>query len=67
VDARHRVPRDGGADARRAERGFVNGEPRTPNVERLESDSPMTKTYVGVLVLEVVIVLALWLFQRAFS
>jgi hypothetical protein len=45
----------------------VNGEHRTPSVERLESDSPMTKTYVGVLVLEVVIVLALWLFQRAFS
>ena len=45
----------------------MNGEPRTPNVERLESDTPMTKTYVGVLVLEVIIVAALWLFQRAFS
>ena len=32
-----------------------------------ESDTPMTKTYVGVLVLEVVVVVALWLFQRAFS
>ena len=28
---------------------------------------PMTKTYVGVLVLEVVIVVALWVFQRMFS
>ena len=32
-----------------------------------ESDSPMTKTYVGVLILEVVIVVALWVFQRMFS
>jgi len=32
-----------------------------------ESDTPMTKTYVGVLVLEVVIVVALWVFQRVFS
>ena len=32
-----------------------------------ESDSPMTKTYVGVLILEVVIVVALWVFQRVFS
>ena len=45
----------------------MNGEPRTPNVERLESDTPMTKTYVGVLILEVVIVVALWVFQRMFS
>jgi hypothetical protein len=45
----------------------VNGEPRTPIVERLESDTPMTKTYVGVLVLEVIIVVALWLFGRAFA
>lgn len=45
----------------------MNGERRTANVERPESDTPMTKTYVGVLVLEVVIVVALWLFQRAFS
>jgi hypothetical protein len=45
----------------------VNGEPRTPNVERLESDTPMTKTYVGVLVLEVVIVAVLWWFGRAFA
>ena len=39
----------------------MNTEPRP------ESDTPMTKTYVGVLVLEAVIVAALWLFQRAFS
>jgi hypothetical protein len=32
-----------------------------------DSDTLMTKTYVGVLILEVVIVVALWLFQRAFS
>ena len=32
-----------------------------------ESDTPMTKTYVGVLVLEVLIVIALWVFQRAFT
>jgi hypothetical protein len=32
-----------------------------------ESDTPMTKTYVGVLILEAVIIVALWLFQRAFS
>ena len=45
----------------------MNDERRTPNDERRESDTPMTKTYVGVLVLEVVIVVALWLFQRAFT
>ena len=45
----------------------MNDERRTANVERLESDTPMTKTYVGVLVLEVIIVVALWLFQRTFA
>jgi len=45
----------------------VNGEPRTPNVERPESDTPMTKSYVGVLVLEAVIITALWLLGRAFA
>jgi hypothetical protein len=39
----------------------MNSEPRP------ESDTPMTKTYVGVLVLEVIIVVALWVFQRAFT
>jgi len=39
----------------------MNDEPRR------ESDTPMTKTYVGVLVLEVVIVIALWWFGRAFA
>jgi hypothetical protein len=34
---------------------------------RPESDTPMTKTYVGVLILEVLIVVALWVFQRAFT
>jgi hypothetical protein len=32
-----------------------------------ESDTPMTKTYVGVLVLEAVIITALWIFGRMFS
>ncbi len=32
-----------------------------------ERDTPMTKTYVGVLVLELVIVAALWWFQRVFA
>ena len=32
-----------------------------------ESDTPMTKTYVGVLVLEAVIITALWIFGRAFA
>jgi hypothetical protein len=30
-------------------------------------DTPMTKTYVGVMFLEVAILVALWLFGRAFS
>jgi hypothetical protein len=30
-------------------------------------DTPMTKTYMGVLVLEAAILVALWLFGRAFS
>ena len=29
-------------------------------------DTPMTKTYVGVIVLETAILIALWLFGRAF-
>ena len=33
----------------------------------LEHDTPMTKTYVGVLVLEAVIVVALWIFGRMFA
>jgi hypothetical protein len=33
----------------------------------LERDSPMTKTYVGVLVLEAVIITALWIVGRMFS
>ena len=45
----------------------MNDERKTANPERPESDSPMTKTYVGVLVLEVLIVVALWVFQRAFT
>jgi len=30
-------------------------------------DTPMTKTYLGVLVLEAAILVVLWLFGRAFS
>ena len=32
-----------------------------------ESDTPMTKTYIGVLVLEAIVVTALWIFGRMFS
>lgn len=32
-----------------------------------ESDTPMTKTYVGVVVFEAVVIAALWWFERAFS
>jgi hypothetical protein len=45
----------------------VNGEPRTQSVEQPESDSPMTKTYVGVLVLEALIITALYVFGRVFG
>ena len=45
----------------------MSDEPRTPNTEPQESDTPMTKTYVGVLVLEAFIVVALWMFGRMFS
>ncbi len=37
-----------------------------PDPER-ESDTPMTRTYIGVLVLEAVIVAALWLLGRVFA
>ena len=37
-----------------------------PDPER-ESDTPMTRTYIGVLVLEAVIVTALWLLGRVFA
>jgi hypothetical protein len=43
-----------------------NPEPGTLNSE-LGQDSPMTSTYVGVLALEGVIVVALWIFGRMFS
>jgi hypothetical protein len=33
----------------------------------VERDTPMTATYVGVLVLEAVIVAALWIFGRLFA
>jgi hypothetical protein len=45
----------------------VNDEPRTPKVEPRESDSPMTKTYVGVLLLEAAVITALFFFGRMFS
>jgi hypothetical protein len=39
----------------------MNSEPRR------ESDTPITGTYIKVLVLEAVIITALWIFGRAFS
>jgi hypothetical protein len=46
----------------------VNPEPGTLNPEPdRESDTPMTSTYIQVLVLETVIWIALWIFGRAFS
>jgi hypothetical protein len=39
----------------------MNAEPQR------ESDTPMTGTYIKVLVLEAVIIAALWIFGRAFS
>jgi hypothetical protein len=45
----------------------VNDERRTANAERLDSDTPMTKSYVGVLVLEAAIIAALFWFGRIFS
>ena len=38
-----------------------------PVTMHAESDTPMTLTYVSVVVVEVVIVIALWFFSRAFS
>ena len=38
-----------------------------PGREVPESDTPMTGTYVKVLVLEAVIITALWIFGRMFS
>jgi len=47
----------------------VNSEPGTRNPEPApgERDTPMTATYIRVLVLEAAILVALWLFARAFS
>jgi hypothetical protein len=49
----------------------VNSEPRTLNSEPAsapdDGDTPMTGTYIRVLVLEAAILVALWLFARAFS
>jgi hypothetical protein len=39
----------------------------TPEREIPESDTPMTKTYVGVLALEAAVIVVLWLFGRMFS
>ena len=44
----------------------MNPEPGTLNAEP-DRDTPMTATYVRVLVLEAAILLILWLFARAFS
>ena len=47
----------------------MNPEPGTLNPEPApgESDTPMTATYIRVLVLEAAILVILWLFARAFS
>ncbi len=46
----------------------MNPEPGTLNPEPgRERDTPMTATYIRVLVLEAAILVALWLFARAFS
>lgn len=44
----------------------MNPEPGTLSTEP-ERDTPMTATYIRVLVLEVAIFVLLWLFARAFS
>ena len=43
--------------------GTENREPRTENL----GDTPMTATYVQVIVLEAAIIAALWFFGRIFS
>lgn len=43
-----------------------NREPGTLNPE-LDQDTPMTSTYIQVLVLEALIIAALWVFGRAFA
>ena len=43
-----------------------NPERGTLSVER-DQDSPMTSTYIQVLVLEAVIIAALWIFGRMFA
>ena len=47
----------------------MNTEPGTLNPEPVpgERDTPMTATYIRVLVLEAAILAALWFFARAFS
>ena len=47
----------------------MNPEPGTLNPEPGpgERDTPMTATYIRVLVLEAAILVILWLFARAFS
>jgi hypothetical protein len=52
-----------------SEPGSLRPEPGTlnPEPEKSESDTPMTSTYIQVLVLETLIWLALWIFGRAFA
>ena len=47
----------------------MNTEPETldPEPASGDGDTPMTATYIRVLVLEAAILIALWLFARAFS
>jgi hypothetical protein len=47
-------------------RVIVDGMKSLREVRGLD-DTPMTKTYVGVMILEAAILVLLWLFGRAFS
>ena len=49
------------------EPGTLNPEPALGEPGQVEGDTPMTATYIRVLVLEAAILVALWLFARAFS
>ena len=64
VDEGHGRAHPGGAHARRTERGIVSPEPGTLNPE---PERHITSTYVKVLILEAVIVVALWIVGRLFA
>src|SRR4249919_3794176 len=67
--ARRRVRRAARAprlDAVAGHRAIVDGMKSLREVRGID-DTPMTKTYAGVIVLEAAILVLLWLFGRAFS